>query len=159
MLPPTPARMQRLAELIQKYTNLIDRWGPRLQHTSGEQSDAAVEAIFSEPWVMGFPMLDMDGDALSVSHIIWDSYLRPADGELALSFFAMLEYMQTHEVAVYDRIKDMKEQHSRQFATCTTPSACCSVFFCFAPANPHYQFNNFMYCNQAVLLRHKRQTA
>jgi hypothetical protein len=159
MLPPTPARMQRLAELIQKYTNLIDRWGPRLQHTSGEQSDAAVEAIFSEPWVMGFPMLDMDGDALSVSHIIWDSYLRPADGELALSFFEMLEYMQTHEVAVYDRIKDMKEQHSRQFATCTTPSACCSVFFCFAPANPHYQFNNFMYCNQAVLLRHQRQTA
>jgi hypothetical protein len=152
MMPP----MHVMAERIHKYTNMVGQWGPQLLKTSGEVSDAAVEAVFRDQ-MMGFPMLEMDGDALRISHIIWDEFLRPVDGELALPFFDMLEYMQTHEVAVYDRIKGMKEQYIQYFKTsCTPPSECCSVFFCSVPANPSYRFNQLMYCNQAALSIQKR---
>jgi hypothetical protein len=151
MMPP----MHVMAERIHKYTNMVGTWGPRLRIKSGEDSDVAVEAVFRDQ-MMGFPMLEMDGDALRISHIIWDEFLRPTDGELALPFFDMLEYMQTHDVAVYDHIKVMKEQYSQYFKTCTPPSECCSVFFCSVPANPSYRFNQLMYCNQAALSIQKR---
>jgi hypothetical protein len=151
MMPP----MHVMAERIHKYTNMVDIWGPRLRIKSGEDSDVAVEAVFRDQ-LIGFPMREMDGDALRISHIIWDEFLRPTDGELALPFFDMLEYMQTHDVAVYDHIKGMKEQYSQYFKTCTPPSECCSVFFCSAPANPYNTFNRFMYCNQAALSIQKR---
>ena len=87
----TPPELLQMMEIVNKYGHKRHVWEGMLRGTKGEMTDKTVELVF-QGGKMGFSLAEMDSDALKVSNIIWDLYLKPFGGEqLSIGFSELLE--------------------------------------------------------------------